>query len=87
MPLSPETVPASSAMPVRPGQSQRRAAAFRHQYATLDQTRDYAAGLAVPGADDAGGIAARQLAAIKHGLEDRAGFRRQAVEADFLFGP
>ena len=57
------------------------------QHAVFDERGDDAAGLAFAGADDAGGVAARQFAAVEHGFEYGAGFWRQPVEADFLFGP
>lgn len=53
----------------------------------IDQAGDDTAGLVVSRANDASGVAARQLAAIEHGLEHCARFRRQAVEADLFFRP
>jgi hypothetical protein len=41
----------------------------------FDERRDDAAGLTVSGADDAGGVPARQFAAVQRCFQDRAGFR------------
>ena len=71
----------------REGKSQRRARAFRREHALIYQSRDDAAGLPFAGADDRGSIAARKFAAVEQCFENRAGFRRQPIQANFFFGP